>query len=114
MPYILQDKRDVLDPTIDELHKLLIGMQLDDESNNMEANLNYLITRLIRMCYGDSYSEINDAIGMLSCVMLEHYRTIAAPYEDQKKFDNGQIDIDRVDIILNEVVVKKNSSDAGC
>ena len=106
MPYIVQAKRDVLDPAIDNLHQALVGLALDDESNNTEANLNYLITRLMRMCYGKSYSEINDSIGLLSCVILEHYRTVAGPYEDQKKFENGDIISDLPPQELSEVVVK--------
>jgi len=113
MPYIVQPKRDTLDPTIDELHKILVGMEMDDESNNMEGNLNYIFTRILRMCYTDSYSQINDAMGVLSCVMLEHYRTKAAPYEDQKIYDNGDVVTDSFGEILSEIVVRK-PDDAGC
>lgn len=91
MPYIKQEKRDVLDPTIDELHRLLVGLQLDDESNSLEGNINYIITRLLRLSYGQSYNEMNDAMGVLFCSALEHYRTIVVPYEEQKKFDNGDV-----------------------
>jgi len=115
MPYIIQEKRDRLDSTIDALHKILVDIELDDDTNNMEGNLNYIVTRLIRKCYGQSYGEMNDAIGMLSCVMLEHYRTIVAPYEKQKEFENGGIEIDTPKEILSEVVVRKESDDgAGC
>lgn len=115
MPYIVQDKRNVLDPAINNLHKLLVGLELDDESNNTEGNINYIITRLLRMCYGKSYGEINDAIGILSCVMLEHYRTIATPQENQKKFENGDIEINSSKEILNEIVVEKiNLNENGC
>lgn len=93
MPYIGQDKRNVLDPIIDELHRALVGLEIDDGNNNFEGNMNYLITRLIRKCYDTSYRNINDVVGMLECVKLEHYRTVAAPYEDQKKFENGDVDI---------------------
>lgn len=114
MPYIKQEKRDMLDPAINDLHKALVELEMDDESNNMEGNLNYLITRLLRMCYGKSYGEINDAIGVLQCVMLEHYTTIAIPYEKQKKFDNGDVEANLVNEKLKEIVVKKNENDVGC
>ena len=68
MPYILQDKRDRLDPLINALHVELVNMESDDETNNMEGNLNYLVTRQLRMVYGQSYSEFNDAIGVLECI----------------------------------------------
>lgn len=109
MPYILQEKRDVLDPVIDEVHRALVGLQADDELNNMEGNLNYLITRLLRKVYGTSYTEINAAIGMLQCVALEHYRTVAAPYEDQKKFENGDVEANNAMLVTEELVVEDTS-----
>lgn len=97
MPYITQDKRTMLDDQITDLLHTLVGMEMDDPENNTEGNINYLITRLMMMVYGDRdstrYSQINDAIGVLECIKLEFYRKVAAPYEDQKEFDNGFIDI---------------------
>ena len=94
MPYITQDKREILNSAIDELHRLIVDLELDDpDTNNTEGNLNYIITRLIRKVYSTgNYREINDCMGMLSCVALEHYRTMAVPYEDQKKHDNGDVE----------------------
>lgn len=95
MPYIAQDKRDILDPIIEQLHSTLVDLELDDESNNTEGNINYAVTRLLMMVYGQSdstrYSQINDAIGMLECIKQEYYRKVAAPYEDQKEFENGAV-----------------------
>ena len=107
MPYILQDKRDSLDPLINALHNELVNMESDDESNNMEGNLNYLVTRLLRMVYGQSYSEFNDAIGVLECIKLEHYMTQASPYEMQKRFENGDVDANVAPIVLQPVSVEK-------
>jgi hypothetical protein len=92
MPYIKQEKRDVLDSTIDVLHRLLVDLELDDDTNNMEGNINYIFTRLLRKCYGNSYAEINDAMGILNCVTHEFYRVVAAPYENQKQFENGDVE----------------------
>lgn len=95
MPYIKQEKRDVLDPVIEDLHHELVGLEMDDETNNMEGNLNYAITRLLMMVYGTEsstrYSEINDAMGVLSCIQHEFYRKVAAPYENQKEFETGPV-----------------------
>ena len=107
MPYIDPSKRKSIDLAVDTLHKTLVDLEVDDDINNMEGNLNYTITRLLRMCYGKSYGEINDAIGMLQCVMLEHYRTVATPYEEQKKFENGDVEIRNNDETLAEVVIEK-------
>lgn len=115
MPYITQIKRGELDKAVDNLHKVLVDLELDDDTNNMEGNLNYSITRLLRTCYGKSYGEINDAIGVLQCIMMEHYRTVAAPYEDQKKFENGDVEINLVSEQLDEIVIEqKCDDDNGC
>jgi hypothetical protein len=92
MPYIKQDKRDILDPVIDELMVALVNLEIDDPMNNMEGNINYVFTRLLKKCYGDSYAELNDALGVLSAVQLEFYRRVAVPYEDQKIYDNGDVE----------------------
>ncbi len=105
MPYIPQSKRPPLDRVIDDLHHVLVGLEADDENNNMEGNMNYLITRLLRKVYGTSYTEINAAVGMLNCVILEHYRKVAAPYEDQKEFENGDVEANNTELHLEEVVV---------
>lgn len=95
MPYISQDKRHVLDPVIDDLHRSLVELEMDDEMNNMEGNVNYIFSRLLLMVYGDRdstrYAQINDAMGVLASVQAEYYRKVAAPYEDQKAFENGDV-----------------------
>ena len=92
MPYVQQPKRDVLDPIINDLHNALVGLELDDPSNNFEGNMNYIITKLITVCYtATSYREINDVVGMLECVKQEYYRRVAAPYENMKAHDNGDV-----------------------
>lgn len=56
--------------------------------------LNYVISSLIDNYLseaGVSYSNINEVIGVLECVKLELYRRIAAPYEDKKKEENGDV-----------------------
>jgi len=92
MPYIEQSKRDILDPAIGSLLARLKQLQLDDNVDNMEGNINYIFTKILKQCYGDSYAEINDALGVISGVQLEFYRKVAAPYEDQKIYDNGDVE----------------------
>ena len=94
MPYIKQEKRDILDPAIESLFvRLAIDMQREDEENNMEENINYVFTKLLKKCYGESYKEINDALGVISAVQLEFYRAVAAPYENQKIYERGDVEL---------------------
>lgn len=93
MPYIKQEKRDVLDPHLAPLLNALRELESDDPSNNMEGNLNYVITRLLKAVYvGGGYRAINDAGGVMLNAYLEFYRKVAAPYEDQKEFENGAVE----------------------
>jgi hypothetical protein len=110
MPYISKDKRHVLDGAIEELHHKLAELQLDyAEENNHEGNLNYIISRLMMLSYGDSqctnYSNINSAIGILECAKLEMYRKVAAPYENQKEFENGKVEGSIKPSVLSEVII---------
>lgn len=110
MPYIIEQKRQQLDSAIDQLHRELVNLELDDENNNMEGNLNYIVTRLLMMVYGNwqsiNYAAVNSALGVLEAVKQEFYRKIAAPYENQKEFDNGPVEANVTPTTVEEVVVR--------
>ncbi len=91
MPYISQDKREVLDPVVNNLVETLRGLQSDDPSDNSQANINYVISCLLDRMYTANYQEINNACGMMLATTLEYYRRVAAPYENQKIHDNGDV-----------------------
>ena len=58
------------------------------------GELNFLVTTLVDnfLCNRPaSYDAINAAIGVLECAKLELYRRIAAPYEDEKIVQNGDV-----------------------
>ena len=58
------------------------------------GELNYLITTDI-IGYmerkGLSYQTINDIVGALESAKLEFYRRVAAPYEEKKIEENGDV-----------------------
>lgn len=59
-----------------------------------EGDLNYAVSRLVDgwlSWRGVSYAELNRVIGVLECAKLELYRRIAAPYEDAKCRENGEV-----------------------
>lgn len=90
MPYINPSKREVLDPTIGEMLNALRELESDDPENSMAGNLNYIFTRLLDRAYtAPRYNDINEAIGVLECCKLELYRRLAVPYEENKRFVNG-------------------------
>lgn len=80
MPYIRQDLRE----------------RLDDYTAlpATSGELNYLITTIIRDYYTSGfggYAAINDIIGALEGAKMEFYRRVAAPYEDTKIRENGDV-----------------------
>lgn len=91
MPYIKQDKRDVLNPAIETMLNALRELECDDPSNDMGGNLNYAFTKILHQCYGERYAEMAQAVSVLEMCKLEYYRKIAAPYETQKEFENGEV-----------------------
>lgn len=61
---------------------------------NEAGELNYLVTKLcdaFLMKTGLSYKNLNQTIGALECAKLELYRRVAAPYEDKKSRENGEV-----------------------
>jgi hypothetical protein len=58
------------------------------------GELNYAITRLVghRWRKHGRYVSICIVIGTLFCVALEFYRRAAAPYEDEAKGRNGDVE----------------------
>lgn len=89
MPYILKDKRTVLDPAISQLIDAFGTLQDD---SNFAGNLNYTITKLLKTLYPEpNYRKFNEIIGALECCKLELYRKMIAPYEDQKEKENGPV-----------------------
>lgn len=82
MPYITQEARTQF---LDEGRKA-----------SKPGELNYLMSRLVRSylaMHGPTpgYQTYNDVIGVLECLKLEVYRRLAAPYEDIKIRENGDV-----------------------
>jgi hypothetical protein len=81
MPYIKQERREVIDSTL--------GIIPDNA-----GELNYMITDTIVHYFeanGGRYQQINDILGALEGAKLEFYRRVAAPYEDTKIKENGDV-----------------------
>lgn len=88
MPYIPADKR----PELDALTAPLVQYFKDNvPEDERDGALNYTITTLVRQLYPLRYSHQNAAVGVLTCVLLEHYRTVVGPYEDVKIVENGDL-----------------------
>jgi hypothetical protein len=80
MPYIKQERRVAI---------------LQGERPEDAGELNFAITMLVdnylKERGGIRYSHLNEVIGAMDCAKLELYRRLAAPYEDKKIEENGDV-----------------------
>lgn len=84
MPYIKQEERFNFDEETQTLRDVLPDQSV--------GALNYIVTTLVKAWVGRvSYERLNAAIGVLEAVKLELYRRMAAPYEDEKCAQNGDV-----------------------
>jgi len=99
MPYITASRRAQLEPALAQLKTALCSV--DDSTttpaaeNKMEpGDLNYTITRLslaFLESRGLRYENLALITGVLENVKQELYRRAAAPYEDRKIAENGDV-----------------------
>lgn len=83
MPYIKQERRQEID-----------AYEHDGKPPQFAGELNYwLTTQVLNYWRGgrQDYQRLNDIMGALEGAKLEFYRRIAAPYEDNKIEENGDV-----------------------
>lgn len=61
------------------------------------GELTFAVTRMCdRYCGPDlTYARIAEVLGSLAATQLEFYRRVAAPHEDRKMIQNGDVYMDR-------------------
>ena len=85
MPYIKSEDKKKFHSFENVLNEIRIGVA---------GELNYLITLLVQSYLhqnGHRYAKMNDVVGALECAKIEFYRRLAAPYEDKKIEENGDV-----------------------
>ena len=87
LPYIKSEKRKKYEMIIQELVSILKSLPPEE----VDGDLNYVVTKLLKEVYPLRYYHINKAVGVLECIKLEFYRRVAAPYEDLKIKESGDV-----------------------
>ena len=87
MPYIKTEKRVKYEKALNELVGILKSLPLEE----VDGELNYVVTKILKGVYPLKYYHLNKAIGVLECIKLEFYRRVAAPYEDVKIKESGDV-----------------------
>lgn len=93
MPYIQPARRKRLKRHIGELCEALEGTSF------AKGDLNYAVTQLVLHYlnyHGKRYDTLSDVTGVLNDVKVEFERRVVAPYEDQKRSENGDVGYDDV------------------
>jgi len=96
MPYINEEERPELDIAIENLITAIRNNKTSlNNPHDMASHLgriNYTFSRVLAGLMGHpSYNKIAMITGVLENIKQEFYRRIAAPYEDQKIRQNGDI-----------------------
>jgi len=87
MPYILKENRKKYNALLKELIGILKKQPLDQ----IDGEINYIVTRILKEVYPLRYFNLNRAVGVLESCKLEFYRRIVGPYEDKKIEENGDV-----------------------
>ncbi len=91
MPYIKAELRAKVDALVEQLREIILEAPIDHAQN--VGLMNYVLSCIVsaeihqNLCY----QTINEAMGVLACVQQELYRRLAAPYEDKKCAENGDV-----------------------
>jgi ribosomal protein S3AE len=87
LPYIKPENRKKYDKVLRELVSILKTLPPEE----VDGELNYVVTKMLKEIYPLRYFHINKAVGVLECAKLEFYRRVAAPYEDTKIKESGDV-----------------------
>jgi len=87
LPYIKARNRKKYEKILEELVKILKTLPPEE----IDGELNYVVTKILKGIYPLRYFHINKAVGVLECIKLEYYRRVAVPYEDQKIKEAGDV-----------------------
>jgi hypothetical protein len=91
MPYIKQNERRKWNLIIKDILNLIAEIPKDE----VEGELNYLISTILKKVYKDSgekYFKYNKMIGLIECIKLEAYLQFVSKYEMKKKKENGGLE----------------------
>lgn len=87
MPYIRPEKREKYKRVLGELINILKTLPVEE----LDGELNYAVTKILKEVYPLRYFHLNRAMGVLECIKQEYYRRVAAPYEDIKIQESGDV-----------------------
>ena len=92
MPYIIEEERQELDPSIDKMVDAILNTHNPHNFASFLGRINYCFSRVLMKVMGDvTYAKVAMATGVLENVKQEFYERVARPYESGKIAENGDI-----------------------
>lgn len=92
MPYIIEEERQELDPSIDKMTDAILNTHNPHNFASFLGRINYCFSRVLMKVMGKiSYANVAMATGVLENVKQEFYERVARKYEDGKIIANGDI-----------------------
>jgi hypothetical protein len=82
MPYIKQERRTDCDKVVNMMKLILV---------QADGDLNYILYKFCKESVDPSYNNYKNFCGELRQCATEIERRMLAPYEDQKKEENGDV-----------------------
>jgi hypothetical protein len=80
MPYIKKERRDAI-----------VSGDAPQDAGELNFALTTMVDKYLQNKGDLRYAHINEAVGALECAKLELYRRVAAPYEDEKMKQTGDV-----------------------
>lgn len=80
MPYIPKERREEI-----------IAGDFPENAGEINFAISAFLNIYVEKRGGLRYEVVNEVVGALECAKLELYRRLAAPYEDIKCEDNGDV-----------------------
>ena len=92
MPYIIEEERQELDPSIEKMADAILNTHNPHNFAGFLGRINYCFSRVIMKVMRDvSYAKVAMATGVLENIKQEFYERVARPYESRKIAENGDI-----------------------
>jgi hypothetical protein len=98
MPYIIEEERQELDESIQNMTNAILGINPPRYPINPHnfagflGRINYCFSRVLMKVMRDvSYAKVAMATGVLENIKQEFYERVARPYENRKIAENGDI-----------------------
>ncbi len=94
MPYVVQEKRPILDIIVQAMSRVYASTIFNEPESvlKVDGDLNYILFAFCKRHVKPSYNNYKNFCGELRQCATEIERKLLAPYEDEKIEENGDVE----------------------